>query len=104
MTTFDDRERAFETKFAHDAAMQFRATSRRNRLVALWAAELMGKSSDEAADYAAELQRADMAAPGQDDLLRRLTADLDGRADEQTIRGRMELCLDEARAQILAEI
>ena len=51
MTTFDDRERAFETKFAHDADMQFRAEARRNKLTGLWAAELMGKTGDDAAAW-----------------------------------------------------
>ena len=59
MTTFDDREHAFENKFAHDAEMQFKAEARRNKLLGLWAAELMGKSADDAADYAKEVVRAD---------------------------------------------
>ena len=49
MTTFDDRENAFENKFAHDAEMQFKAEARRNKLLGLWAADLMGKSGDDAA-------------------------------------------------------
>jgi hypothetical protein len=52
MTTFDDRENAFEAKFAHDSEMQFKAEARRNKLLGLWAAGLMGKSGDEAAAYA----------------------------------------------------
>ena len=52
MSTFDDRENAFESKFAHDAQMQFRAEARRNRLLGLWAAEKLGKSGDEADVYA----------------------------------------------------
>ena len=52
MTTFDDREQAFEKKFAHDSEMQFRAEARRNKLLGLWAAELMGRTDAEA--YAAE--------------------------------------------------
>ena len=49
MSTFDDRENAFEAKFAHDADMQFKADARRNKLLGLWAAEIMGKSADDAA-------------------------------------------------------
>ena len=59
MTTFDDRENAFEAKFAHDSEMQFRAEARRNKLVGLWAAELLGKSGDDAAAYAMEVVSAD---------------------------------------------
>ena len=57
MSTFDDRENAFESKFAHDAEMQFKAEARRNKLLGLWAADLMGKSGDEADAYAKEVRR-----------------------------------------------
>ena len=62
MTTFDDRENAFEAKFAHDAELQFRVDARRNKLVGLWAAELLGKSGDEAAAYAMSVVQADASA------------------------------------------
>ena len=52
MTTFDDRENAFENKFAHDEEMKFKAEARCNKMLGLWAAELLGKSGDEAAEYA----------------------------------------------------
>ena len=52
MTTFDDRERSFETKFAHDAELRFKAEARRNRLLGEWAAGLLGKNGDEARTYA----------------------------------------------------
>ena len=55
MSTFDDRENAFENKFAHDAEMQFKAEARANKLLGLWAAELMGKSAEDAAEYAKEV-------------------------------------------------
>ena len=64
MTTFDDREHAFEAKFAHDTEMQFRAEARRNKLVGLWAAGLLGKSGDEAADYAMRVVRPISRKPG----------------------------------------
>ena len=51
MTTFDDRERAYETKFAHDADLRFRAEARRNRLLGEWAAGLLGKTGDDARTY-----------------------------------------------------
>ncbi len=59
MTTFDEREHAFENKFAHDAEMQFKAEARRNKLLGLWAAELLGKSGDEAEAYAQEVVKSD---------------------------------------------
>ena len=61
MTTFNDRENAFESKFAHDSEMQFRAEARRNKLLGLWAAGLLGKSGADADAYAMEVVMADMA-------------------------------------------
>ena len=63
MTTFDDREHAFEAKFAHDSEMQFRAEARRNKLVGLWAAGLLGKSGAAADEYALTVVRSDLQAP-----------------------------------------
>jgi hypothetical protein len=103
MTTFDDRENAFEAKFAHDAEMQFRAEARRNRLLGLWAAGLLGKSGDEAQDYAREVVKADFQEAGEDDVFRKLKADLSGRADDSAIRGKMQSLLAEAKAQLMRE-
>jgi hypothetical protein len=103
MNTFDDREHAFEAKFAHDAEMQFRAEARRNKLLGLWAAELMGKSGDEATAYAAEVVKADIEEPGEEDVFRKLAADLDGLADEATIREQMSALMVQAKAQLLEE-
>ncbi len=103
MNTFDDREHAFEAKFAHDAEMQFRAEARRNKLLGLWAAELMGKSGDAATAYAAEVVKADMEEPGEEDVYRKVAGDLGDKADEATIRGQMASLMVEAKAQLLAE-
>ena len=103
MTTFDDRERAFEAKFAHDAEMQFKAEARRNRLLGLWAAGLMGKSGAEADAYAREVITSDFQEAGEEDVFRRLRADLIGKADDDTIRGQMRTLLAQAKAQILNE-
>ena len=103
MTTFDDREHAFEAKFAHDAEMQFKAEARRNRLLGLWAASLMGKSGAEADAYAREIITADFQEAGEEDVFRRLRADLIGKADDDTIRGQMRTLLAQAKAQILNE-
>ncbi|MEI4469975.1 DUF1476 domain-containing protein [Frigidibacter sp. MR17.24] len=102
MTTFDERERAFEAKFVHDADMAFRIEARRNRLIGLWAAGLLGKSGPEATDYAAALVRCDMAEPGVEDVMRRLREDLGDQSDEATIRRMLESCLAEAKAQLSA--
>ncbi|MFC0281818.1 DUF1476 domain-containing protein [Falsigemmobacter intermedius] len=103
MTTFDDRERGFENKFAHDAEMQFKASARRNRLLAEWAAGILGKTGPEAEDYAREVARSDLQEPGDEDVFRKISVDLAGRVDEATIRLRMASLLAEARSQLSLE-
>ncbi len=103
MTTFNDRERAFENKYAHDEEMKFRAEARRNKLVGLWAAELLGKTGAEADAYAAEVVKSDFEEAGIDDVIRKLSADLGSRADEATIRAKMEEMLVVAKGQLVEE-
>lgn len=104
MTTFDDRERAFESKFAHDADMQFRAEARRNKLVGLWAAGLLGKSEAEAAEYAMSVVSADFEEAGIEDVVRKVAADLAGKASADDIRAKMAELLPVAKAQLMEEI
>jgi hypothetical protein len=104
MTTFDDRENAFEAKFAHDAEMQFKAEARRNKLLGLWAADLMGKSGDDAEDYAKEVVRADFEEAGDEDVYRKVAGDLGDKADEATIRAKMTELMATAKSQLIAEI
>ena len=103
MSTFDERENAFESKFAHDAEMQFKAEARRNKLLGLWAAALMGKTGDDAAAYATEVIRADFEEAGDEDVFRKVSGDLGDKADEQTIRTQMAALMIEAKAQLLSE-
>ncbi|MBE0413939.1 DUF1476 domain-containing protein [Yoonia sp.] len=103
MNTFKDRENAFETKFAHDAEMQFRAEARRNKLLGLWAAELLGKTGDDATTYAAEVIKADMQEPGDEDVYRKLAADLGSLAEERLIREQMTMLMARAKAELLDE-
>jgi hypothetical protein len=104
MTSFDDRENAFEAKFAHDADMQFRAEARRNKLLGLWAAELLGKSGDEAAEYAMTVVAADFEEAGSDDVVRKVAADLAGLADDTQIRAKLAEMLAVAKTQLMTEI
>jgi len=104
MTTFDDRANAFENRFAHDADMQFRAEARRNKLLGLWAAGLMGKSGEEAADYARSVVAADFEEAGSEDVVRKVVADLDGKVTADEVRGRLGLLLGEAKAQLMTEL
>ncbi len=103
MSTFNDRERAFENKFAHDAEMQFKAVARRNKALGLWAAGLLGKTGQAAEDYAMEVIRADFEEAGHEDVFRKVQADLQGKADEATIRAKMDEFLAVAKAQLADE-
>lgn len=104
MTSFDDRERAFESKFAHDADMQFRAEARRNKLLGLWAATLLGKSGDDAAAYAMSVVQADFEEAGTEDVVRKVAADLAGHASADDIRAKLADLMAEAKAQLMTEI
>ncbi|MCC5972026.1 MAG: DUF1476 domain-containing protein [Pararhodobacter sp.] len=103
MSTFDDRQRAFENKYAHDMEMQFKAVARRNKALGLWAAGLLGKSGAAAEDYAMEVIRADFEEAGHEDVFRKVQADLTGKADEAMIRDKMEQFLQAAKVQLLNE-
>ncbi|AHD01061.1 DUF1476 domain-containing protein [Leisingera methylohalidivorans] len=103
MTTFDEREQAFEAKFAHDEEMQFKARARCNKLVGLWAAELLGKSGSSAHDYAQSVVSADLVEAGHDDIVRKLAGDLGPRASENQIRSKLLEMMPRAQEEILSE-
>src|SRR4051812_20557867 len=89
MSQFDDRERAFEAKFAHDEEMRFRITARRNRLLGEWAARQMGLTEAEAESYAKDVIRADFEEAGDEDVIRKVLGDLTAagvESDEEKIR------------------
>lgn len=93
MTTFDDRERGFEAKFALDAEMQFRITARRNRLLGEWAGAKMGLTAAETDAYAKAVVQADFEEAGDEDVIRKLVGDLTSAGvdvDEATIRAALE--------------
>ncbi|MBN8291262.1 DUF1476 domain-containing protein [Rhodobacter sp. NTK016B] len=103
MTTFDDRENAFEAKYAHDAEMAFKAVSRRNKALGLWAAGLLGKDGDAAGAYAMEVIAADFEEEGDEDVVRKLVKDLDGKATEAEIRAKMAATLLEVKDKMVRE-
>ena len=104
MTTFDERERAFENKFAHDQEMAFRVTARRNRLIAVWAAGQMGLTPEETDAYAKAVVQADFEEAGDEDVVRKLLGDLVSAGidtDEAVIRTALDAKTIEARRQLL---
>ncbi len=104
MTTFNDREKAFENKFAHDSEMQFKAEARRNKLLGLWAASLLGKTGDDASAYAIEVVKSDFEEAGEEDVYRKVSGDLGDRAEETTIRAKMAELMVEAKAQLMQDL
>ena len=104
MSQFDDRERAFEAKFARDEEMQFRILARRNRLLGEWAARLMGLSQAETEGYAKDVVHADFEEAGDEDVIRKLLGDLTAAGvdcDEATIREALGHKAVEARRQLI---
>jgi len=79
MTQFDDREKAFEKKFAHDADLKVKAESRRNKALAEWAGAKLGLSGAELEDYVKAVRKADLAEKGDDDVFRKVKADLEAK-------------------------
>jgi hypothetical protein len=104
MTTFDNREKAFENKFAHDADLQFKITARRNKLVGQWAAEKMGLTPEETTAYATSVVQADFEEAGDEDVIRKLLGDLTSAGidvDDAMIRAALDDKMVEARRQFI---
>jgi hypothetical protein len=104
MSTFNERERAFETKYARDQDMQFRIVARRNKLLGLWAANLMGLSQAEADSYASDVIRADFEEAGDEDVVRKVLGDLTSAGvdcDDVRIREALAHKTVEARRQLM---
>ncbi|MBB4210630.1 hypothetical protein EV659_102221 [Rhodothalassium salexigens DSM 2132] len=106
MTTFNDREAAFENQFVHDEELKFKALARRNKLLGLWAAEKMGMDSLSAVEYAKSVVKADFEEPGDEDVIRKVLGDFER---QQVKIGRDELVLqleklfDEAKRQVMID-
>lgn len=107
MTTFDSRKDAAEKKYAHDAELEFKATARRNKLLGLWVAEKLGKTEAEAEAYAKSVVMADFEEAGDEDVVRKIRADLDAAnasESDHVIRRMMDEFMAEAVEEIKAGI
>lgn len=103
MSSFDKRDDTFENKFVHDAELQFKVAARRNKLLGLWAAGLMGIEGDAAAEYAKTVVTADLQEEGDEDVFVKIRTDFDAKGIQQSdhqIRRTMEELLAEAKNQI----
>ncbi len=106
MTSFDNREKAFETKFAHDEQLDFAVEARVSKLYGLWAAEKLGLSDDNAQTYAVEVVSANLEEPGFDDVLRKVRADFEEKKldiSDHLMEVELKKAIDEAKKQVLAE-
>ena len=104
MTTFNDRERAFEKKFEQDQEVQFKVHARQNKLLGLWAAAKLGKTGADAEAYAKDVVMADFDKKGHEDVVTRLAKDLAAKAiDVGTIRKQASECLAQAKKQVMGE-
>jgi hypothetical protein len=106
MTGFDDRESSFENKFKHDKELEFKATARRNKLLGLWAANLLGIHGAEAETYAKSVVKADLEKPGDQDVVDKVMADFKARGvelSEHRLRKQMSELMTTAVAQVNSE-
>ena len=106
MTTFNDREKSFEKKFEHDQELQFKVNARKNKLLGLWAAGLLGKTGADAEAYAKDVVMADFEKPGDSDVIHKLMKDLAAAGkptEDHTIRKQSERLMAEAKNQVMAE-
>ena len=106
MTTFNEREKAFEDKYKHDQDLQFKVEVRRNKLLGLWVAEMLGLSGADADAYAKEVVSADFEEPGDADVIRKIQADAAPKnldLNEQRLRKKMDELVVVAKEQIMSE-
>ena len=106
MTTFDDRQKGYEKKFAHDAELKFKAEARRNKMLAEWAGAKLGLAAAELEDYIKAVRRADLQEKGDDDVVRKVKADLDAKGlgiSEAAIREAMNEFIAKASTDVEGE-
>jgi hypothetical protein len=107
MTSFKDREEAFENKYKHDEDLRFKTIARRNKLFGLWVAEQLGLKGEEAQQYARSVVKADMQMPGDQDVIDKVKKDVDeaGLSDlsEHRLHKRLGECFEDAKQQVMEE-
>ena len=100
MSSFEDREKSFEKKFAHDEELQFKVSARRNKYLGQWASKILGYNSDQEKDYIQSVIKADFAEIGDEDVFRKLNVDLkDHNISEEEIRKKMNELNEKAKSE-----
>ena len=100
MATFDERKDAFENKFAHEQNLTFKTDVLRNKLLGAWAAALKGLDEEKTEQYIKDVVKSDFQKAGDEDVFEKLKNDLEGLADDQTIRTKMSECLEAAKDRV----
>ena len=100
MSSFDEREKSFEKKFAHDEELQFKVSARRNKYIGQWASQILGYNSDQEKEYIQSVIKADFAEAGDEDVFRKIKADLkDHNISEEEIRKKMNELNEKAKSE-----
>ena len=101
MTSFDERKKGFEKKFAHDEEKQFKINAKKNKFLAEWASQILGHDDDKQKQYVQEIIKADFAEVGDEDVFRKLNTDLNGKnISEEEIRKKMQECNEKATTEV----
>ena len=102
MSSFDEREKSFEKKFAHDEELQFKVSARRNKYLGQWASQILGYNSDQEKEYIQSVIKADFAEAGDDDVFRKVKADLkDYNISDEEIRKKMDELNEKAKSEFI---
>jgi len=102
MSTFDEREKSFEKKFAHDEELQFKISARRNKYIGQWASQILGYNSDQEKEYIQSVIKADFAEAGDEDVFRKVKADLkDHNISDEEIRKKMDDLNEKAKSEFI---
>ncbi len=100
MSSFEDREKSFEKKFAHDEELQFKVSARRNKYLGQWASQIFGYNSEQEKEYIQSVIKADFAEAGDEDVFRKLKLDLkDHNISEEEIRKKMDELNEKAKSE-----
>ena len=102
MSTFDEREKSFEKKFAHDEELQFKISARKNKYIGQWASQILGYNSDQEKEYIQSVIKADFAEAGDEDVFRKVKADLkDHNISDEEIRKKMDELNEKAKSEFI---
>ena len=102
MSTFDEREKSFEKKFAHDDELQFKISARRNKYIGQWASQILGYNSDQEKEYIQSVIKADFAEAGDEDVFRKVKIDLkDHNISDEEIRKKMDELNEKAKSEFI---